>query len=296
MKFSSGFVSLIGKPNVGKSTLLNILTGQKVAITSNKPQTTRNSIRSIITDSESQIIFVDTPGIHEPKTKLGQFMVKEAVNSIGDVDIVLFLVDVSDKNCKFNNMPLVEKLKNLNKPVFLILNKIDTVTKETIIPIISHFSNLVEFKQIIPISALKKDGTNIVLEEIKKLLPEGPMFFPSDSLTDQPERVIVSEIIREKILTYLNDEVPHGVGVDILTFKERPDKDIIDINATIFCEKKSHKSIIIGKQGQMLKRIGSKSRIEVENFLDSKVFLDLWVKVKDDWRNENTMLKDLGYR
>lgn len=294
MAYKSGFISVIGKPNVGKSTLLNALTGEKIAIMSSKPQTTRNTIRAVITNDECQLVLIDTPGIHKPKTKLGEFMVNVAADTIKDVDLIFFLVEATTQPESLD-ISIVEQLKQIKTPVFLILNKVDIVEKEKLFSIIARYSELMDFKAIIPVSALKKDGLDIILSEALKYIPEGEKFFPDDTLTDQPEKVIAAEMIREKMLLNLDDEVPHGVGVEITSFKERKD-GLISIQATIFCEKSSHKGIIIGKQGAMLKKIGSAARFEIERLLDTKVFLELWVKIKPDWRNNDSMLKDLGYK
>ncbi len=294
MAYKSGFISVIGKPNVGKSTLLNALTGEKIAIMSNKPQTTRNTIRAVITSDECQLVLIDTPGIHRPKTKLGEYMVNVASETIKEVDLIFFLAEATTQPESLD-VSIIEQLKQVKTPVFLILNKVDIVDKEKLFTIIARYSELMEFKSIIPVSALKKDGLEIILKEALKYIPEGEKFFPEDTLTDQPEKVIAAEMIREKLLLNLDDEVPHGVGVEVTSFKERKD-GLINIQATIFCEKSSHKGIIIGKQGVMLKKIGSAARFEIERLLDTKVFLELWVKVKPDWRNNDNMLKDLGYK
>lgn len=294
MSYKSGFISVIGKPNVGKSTLLNALTGEKIAIMSNKPQTTRNTIRAVITNDECQLVLIDTPGIHKPKTKLGEFMVNVASETIKEVDLIFFLAEATSQPESLD-VSIIEQLKQVNTPVFLILNKVDIVDKERLFTIIAKYSELMDFKAIIPVSALKKDGLDIILKEALKYIPDGEKFFPDDTLTDQPEKVIAAEMIREKLLLNLDDEVPHGVGVDVMSFKERKD-GLISIQATIFCEKNSHKGIIIGKQGAMLKKIGSAARYEIERLLDTKVFLELWVKIKPDWRNNDSMLKDLGYK
>lgn len=296
MSFKSGFVSIIGKPNAGKSTLLNRLTGEKIAIISNKPQTTRNTIRTIITDDESQIIFIDTPGIHRPKTKLGEYMVNEINESIGSVDIIVYLVDVKRTYIKGEERNLLEKLKATNKKVILGLNKIDLIDKQELLPIIAKYKDEMDFSGIYPISAKDGYGVSDILAKIKNLLPEGPLYYPEDSLTDQPEREIVAEIVREKMLRLLDDEVPHGIGVEIMKFKDRENKDLIDIEATIYCEKNSHKGIIIGKKGSMLKKIGMYAREDIEKMLNTKVNLQLWVKIKDDWRNSKSMLSTLGYK
>lgn len=296
MAFKSGFISIVGRPNVGKSTLLNSLAGEKIAIISDKPQTTRNSIKAVVTQDDCQMIFIDTPGIHKPRTKLGAYMVNIAQESLNEVDIVIFLVEAVDLEPGTGDLYIIEQLKNLKTPVFLIINKIDLIKKEQLLSTISRYKDIMDFASIIPISALTGEGTGIVMEEIKKALPEGPKYFPDDMLTDQPEKVIAAEIIREKILMLVSDEVPHGVGVDVMNFKERKNKEIIDIQATIYCEKNSHKAILIGKEGKMLKKIGSLAREDIEKFLGTKVFLELWVKVKQDWRNSESMLKTLGYR
>ncbi len=294
MSFKSGFVSVIGRPNVGKSTLLNTLTGQKIAIMSNKPQTTRNTIRGVITNEQCQLVLIDTPGIHKPKTKLGEYMVNVAAETMKEVDLILFLVEATSAPGSLD-VSIAEQLSKLKTPVFLIVNKVDIVAKDKLFSIIDSYSKLMDFKAIIPISALKQDGTDIILKEAIKYIPEGPQFFSEDTLTDQPEKVIAAEMIREKVLLNLDEEVPHGVGVEVMSFKERED-GMINIQATIYCEKSSHKGIIIGKQGVMLKKIGSAARYEIERLLDTKIFLELWVKVKPDWRNNDNMLKNLGYQ
>ncbi len=294
MSFKSGFVSVIGRPNVGKSTLLNAITGQKIAIMSDKPQTTRNTIRGVITSEECQLVFIDTPGIHKPRTKLGEYMVNVATETMKEVDLILLLVEATSAAGAMD-VNIIEQLKQVKTPVFLILNKVDLAGKEKLFSIIDSYSKMMDFKAVIPVSALKNDGTDIILKEALKYIPEGPQFFSEDTLTDQPEKVIAAEMIREKVLLNLDDEVPHGVGVEVMSFKERED-GLISIQATIYCEKSSHKGIIIGKQGQMLKKIGSAARYEIERLLDTKIFLELWVKVKPDWRNNAGMLKSLGYQ
>ncbi|MCX8130262.1 MAG: GTPase Era [Clostridia bacterium] len=295
MMFKSGFVTIIGRPNVGKSTLMNKLAGEKIAIISDKPQTTRNSIKTVITDENTQIVFIDTPGIHKPKTKLGQYMVNTAQNTLSEVDAVFFLVEATDTTPGSGDEYIIEQLKSLKTPVFLIINKIDLIKKEQLLEVITNYSKLMEFKEIIPVSAINNEGTEIILKQIRKMLPEGPKYFPDDMLTDQPEKAIVAEIIREKILHLIKDEVPHGVGVEVISFKEREEKQLVAIQANIYCEKDTHKGILIGKEGKMLKKIGSLARVESEKLLGSKVFLELWVKVKTDWRNNSNMLKTLGY-
>lgn len=296
MAFKSGFVTIIGRPNVGKSTLLNKLAGEKIAIISDKPQTTRNTIKTVITGEDCQIIFIDTPGIHKPKNKLGEYMVNVAEGTLNEVDVVLFLTEAENLQPGAGDMFILDQLKNIKTPVFLIINKIDLVKKEQILSEISNYGEIMDFKSIIPVSALNNEGIDIITDEIKKYLPEGPKYFPDDMLTDQPEKLIVAELVREKILHLVSDEVPHGVGVEVISFKERNGKDIIDIQANIYCEKDSHKGILIGKAGAMLKKIGSLSRMDIEKLLGTKVFLELWVKVKPDWRNSDNMLKTLGYR
>ncbi len=295
MSFKSGFVSIVGRPNVGKSTLSNKLTGEKISIISNKPQTTRNTIKTIITSPESQIIFIDTPGIHKPKNKLGEYMVNIAQTSLNEVDIVLFLTEATDEEPGAGDMYIIEQLKKLKTPVFLIINKIDLIKKEQLLVRIEKYTKVMDFHTVIPISALCDEGLDIITKEIVKLLPEGPKYFTDDIVTDQPEKMIVSEMIREKILELIEDEVPHGTGVEVITFKERSSKPLIDIEATIYCEKETHKGIIIGKNGAMLKKIGTNARADIENLLGVKVFLQLWVKVKPDWRNSENMLRTLGY-
>jgi len=294
MSYKSGFVSVIGKPNVGKSTLLNALAGEKIAIMSNKPQTTRNTIKAVITNNECQLVLIDTPGIHKPRTKLGEFMVNIASETIKEVDLILFLAEAASQPESLD-ISIVEQLKQVKAPVFLILNKVDLVDKEKLFSIIGKYGEMMDFKAVIPISALKQDGLEIIMKEALKYIPDGEKFFPDDTLTDQPEKVIAAEMIREKVLLNLDDEVPHGVGVEVTSFKERKD-GLINIQATIYCEKNSHKGIIIGKQGAMLKKIGSAARFEIERLLDTQVFLELWVKVKPDWRNSDNMLKNLGYQ
>ncbi|MCX7923511.1 MAG: GTPase Era [Clostridia bacterium] len=296
MAFKSGFVTIIGRPNVGKSTLLNRLTGEKIAIMSDKPQTTRNTIKAVITNEEYQIVLMDTPGMHKPKTKLGQYMMSVATETLNEVDAVLFLIEATDLQPGSGDAHIMEQLKGLKTPVFLIINKIDLVKKEQILATITAYKEQLDFATIVPVSALNNQGIDIILEEIKKVLPEGPKYFPEDMLTDQPEKIIAAELIREKILQMISDEVPHGVGVEILSFKQREGKDMVDIQANIYCERDSHKGILIGKEGKMLKRIGSLSRGEIEKLLGTKVFMELWVKVKPDWRNSENMLKTLGYK
>lgn len=293
-KFSSGFVTLVGRPNVGKSTLMNCLVGEKIAIISNKPQTTRNKITSILTQDEFQCVFIDTPGIHKPRHKLGEYMVKSAENTLNEVDLVLMLIEPTEKPGALDNY-VIERLKNVSTPVILVINKIDTVEKPVLLKVMEVYSKLYPFAEVVPISAMKAQNTEELMKMICKYLPEGPQYFPADMVTDQPERQIVSEIIREKALMLLQEEIPHGIAVEIMSMKKRPDKDLVDVEATLYCEKESHKGIVIGKQGAMLKRIGSKSRADIERLLGSPIYLQLWVKVKKDWRDSDFLLKNFGY-
>lgn len=292
--FHSGFVSLIGRPNVGKSTLMNLLIGEKISIISSKPQTTRNKIQTILTTDTMQVIFVDTPGIHKAKSKLGDYMVKSAETSLNDVDIVLYLIEPYEK-IKDSDKAILERLQKVKTPVFLIINKIDTVEKPELLKVIENYSKEYNFAEIIPLSALKGKNHETLLESIEKYLPEGPKYFPEDMITDQPEKQIVSEIIREKALYLLQDEIPHGIAVEITSMKHRKDKDIMDIDATIYCERESHKGIIIGKQGSMLKKIGSNARRDIQRFLGGQINLQIWIKVKKDWRDSDFLLKNFGY-
>lgn len=291
-KFKSGFVSIVGMPNVGKSTLLNMIAGQKIAIISDKPQTTRNKILAIYTNKDEQIIFTDTPGIHKPHNKLGEVMVKAANESMSDVDVILFCVDATKPICKTEE----DIAKNINKqkiPCILVINKIDLVKKELLLPLIADYSNLHDFDAIVPISAKAGDGVEILLNNIRQYIPYGPKFYYDDMVTDQPEKQIAAEIIREKLLWLLDKEVPHGIAIEIEHMKEN--KNITSINASIYCEKASHKGIIIGKNGEMLKKIGTLARGDIEKMLDKKVYLELWVKVKSDWRNNNNLIKNFGF-
>ena len=293
-KYKSGFVTIIGRPNVGKSTLMNQLIGQKIAITSNKPQTTRNRIQTVYTCEEGQIIFLDTPGIHKAKNKLGNYMVSAAENTLNEVDIVLWLVEPSTF-IGAGDQHIAEILKSVKTPVFLIINKIDTVPKENILTFIDAYKEIGNFAEIIPVSALKGENKQVLLDQILHYLPEGPQYYDEDTITDQPERQIVAELIREKALRLLTDEIPHGIAVAIESMKERNGGRIMDIQATIVCERDSHKGIIIGKQGSMLKQIGTNARKEIEALLQVKVNLQLWVKVKKDWRDSHFLLKNYGY-
>ena len=293
--FKSGFVTLIGRPNVGKSTLMNRLIGQKIAITSNKPQTTRNRIQTVLTTEEGQIVFVDTPGIHKAKNKLGEYMVNIAERSLNEVDVVLWLVEPSTF-IGAGEKHIIEQLKKVKTPVILVINKVDMVKKEEVLTFIDAYRKECDFAEIVPVSARRGDNTDELVNVIMKYLPYGPQFYDEDTITDQPERQIVAEIIREKALHALDAEIPHGIAVAIDRMKTRPGKNpIVDIDATIICERESHKGIIIGKQGAMLKKIGSNARYEIERMLESKVNLKLWVKVKKDWRDSDFLIKNFGY-
>lgn len=292
--FKSGFVSIVGRPNVGKSTLMNNVVGEKIAIMSDKPQTTRNTIQAVYTDEKCQIVFLDTPGIHKPKNKLGEFMVKSATDAFKNVDLVLFVVDDSQKIGP-GDRKIIEDLKGIKTPVVLVLNKIDKLEESELFELMNLYSKEEIFKEIVPISALKGRNVNELLKVIQKYLEEGPKYFPDYMITDQPERVLVSELIREKVLHYLDDEVPHGVAVEIEKMKSRKDKDIVDISAVIYCERDSHKGIIIGKNGRKLKGIGKSAREDMEFLLGSKINLQLWVKVKENWRNLQNYISDFGY-
>ena len=292
--FKSGFVSIVGRPNVGKSTLMNNVVGEKIAIMSDKPQTTRNTIQAVYTDEEAQVVFLDTPGIHKPKNKLGEFMVKSATDAFKNVDLVLFVVDES-KKIGPGDRKIIDDLKNIKTPVVLVLNKIDQLNEEELFDLMKMYNAEGVFEQIVPISALKGRNINELLKVIKSHLEEGPQYFPDYMITDQPERVLVSELIREKVLHYIHDEVPHGVAVEIERMKSRKDKEIVDISAVIYCERDSHKGIIIGKNGRKLKGIGKSAREDMELLLGSKINLQLWVKVKENWRNLQNYITDFGY-
>ena len=292
--FKSGFVTLIGRPNVGKSTLMNRLIGQKIAITSNKPQTTRNRIQTVYTDERGQIVFLDTPGIHKAKNKLGEYMVNVAERTLKEVDVVLWLVEPSTF-IGAGEQHIAAQLKTIKPPVVLVINKVDTVKKEEILKFIDAYKDICEFADIVPVSALKGQNTDTVLEVIFKYLPYGPAFYDEDTVTDQPQRQIVAEMIREKALRCLDEEIPHGIAVTIEKMKERPGGKVVDIEATIICERDSHKGIIIGKGGAMLKKIGSAARFEIERMMDMKANLQIWVKVRKDWRDSDLFIKNFGY-
>lgn len=289
----AGFATLIGRPNVGKSTLMNALIGQKIAITSNKPQTTRNRIQTVYTSKEGQIVFLDTPGIHKAKNKLGDYMVRVAERTLSEVDVILWLVEPTTY-IGAGEQHIIEQLKRAKNPVILVINKIDTVKKDELFAVIDTYRKQMDFAEIVPVSAFKKTNTDELIKCIMQYLPYGPAFYDEDTITDQPERQIVAELIREQALRTLNDEIPHGIAVTIESMKYK--KQIVEIQATIICERDSHKGIIIGKSGSMLKKIGSNARYGIEEMLERQVNLQLWVKVKKDWRDSDYLLKNFGYQ
>ena len=291
--FKSGFVAIIGRPNVGKSTLMNHLIGQKIAITSNKPQTTRNKIQTVYTCDEGQIVFLDTPGIHKAKNKLGEYMVNVAEHTLREVDVILWLVEPGTY-IGSGEQHILKVLQTVKTPVILVINKIDTVKKEDILKTIETYKDAYHFKEVIPVSAMKKTNTDTLIHTIFQYLPEGPQYYDEDTVTDQPMRQIAAELIREKALRMMSDEIPHGIAVTIERMTER-DNGMFDIDATIICERNSHKGIIIGKQGSMLKKIGSNARYELERMLEAKVNLKLWVKVTKNWRDSDFLIKNFGY-
>ena len=292
--FKSGFVSIVGRPNVGKSTLMNNVVGEKIAIMSDKPQTTRNTIQAVYTDDESQVVFLDTPGIHKPKNKLGEIMVKAATDAFSNVDLILFVVD-SSRKIGPGDRRIMEDLRGSKTPIVLVINKIDQIEdKNELFDIIKMYDDEKMFKEIVPISALKGKNVKTLINVIKEDLEEGPKYFPDYMVTDQPERVLIAELIREKVLHYVDDEVPHGVAVEIERMKARQNKDIIDISAVIYCERDSHKGIIIGKGGRKLKGIGKSARQDIELLLGSQINLQLWVKVKENWRNLQNYINNFG--
>ncbi|MFB6465772.1 GTPase Era [Cytobacillus sp. Hz8] len=293
--FKSGFVSIIGRPNVGKSTFLNRVIGQKIAIMSDKPQTTRNKVQGVLTTDDSQMIFIDTPGIHKPKHKLGDFMMKVAQNTLKEVDAVLFMVNAEEGYGRGEEF-IIEKFKSLKTPVFLVINKIDKVHPDDLLSIIESYKEKYDFSEVVPISALEGNNVDRLLEQIKQYMPEGPQYYPADQVTDHPERFIISELIREKALHLTREEIPHSLAVVIDKIERLEEKDVIHIMATVIVERDSQKGIIIGKQGSMLKEIGKRARVDIENLLGSKVFLELWVKVQKDWRNKLSQLRDFGFR
>ncbi|MBR6771699.1 MAG: GTPase Era [Lachnospiraceae bacterium] len=296
-KFKSGFATLIGRPNVGKSTLMNYLIGQKIAITSNKPQTTRNRIQTVYTSEEGQIVFLDTPGIHKARNKLGSYMVKTAERTLTEVDVILWLVEPTTY-IGAGERHILEQLSRIKTPVILVINKTDTVKKAEILTFIDVYRKEMEFAEIVPVSALKGDNTDTLISCIMKYLPYGPAFYDEDTITDQPQRQITAELIREKALRCLEEEIPHGIAVTVEKMKSRKNagkSPIMDIEATIVCERESHKGIIIGKQGSMLKKIGSLARPDIEDMLECRVNLQLWVKVRKDWRDSELYMKNFGY-
>lgn len=293
-EYKSGFATFIGRPNVGKSTLMNQLIGQKIAITSSKPQTTRNRIQTVYTCENGQIVFLDTPGIHKAKNKLGEYMVMTAERTLSEVDLILWLVEPTTY-IGAGEQKIAKQLEKTKTPVFLVINKIDKVKKEELLEVIARYKDICDFAEIIPVSAITGENTDQLLSGIFRYLPEGPQFYDEDTVTDQPERQIVAELIREQALRCLDDEVPHGIAVSIERMKERKKAEIMDIEATIVCERDSHKGIIIGKKGNMLKKIGTNARREIESLLDIHVNLKIWVKVRKEWRDSDIMLKNYGY-
>lgn len=295
-KTFSAFIAIVGRPNVGKSSLLNRFVGEKVAIVSPKPQTTRTRITGVFTEGETQFVFIDTPGLHNPRTKLSEFMVKQIKDSVVDVDAAVLVTEPLGKIHPME-LELLQRFRDLRIPAILAINKIDTIPKKDVMmEKISAFSKLFPFEAVVPVSALTGDGMPQLLAELSHYAKEGPHYFPDDAMTDQPERVIVAEIIREKLLNCLSEEIPHGTAVTVEQMVEREEKDLIDIHAVIYCEKDSHKGIIIGKKGTMLKKVASQARRDIESFLDIKVNLQCWVKVKEDWRNRPGVIRDLGFR
>lgn len=292
--FKSGFVAIIGRPNAGKSTLLNAILGEKISIVSAKPQTTRNIVRGVLSAPDCQIIFIDTPGIHAKGGALNEFMARESASALSDVDVVVYMCDAGGKSIDADRA-IIGGFKTLKCPVMLAINKVDAVDKPAILPLIAGYAALFPFKEIIPISALKRDGVGILVEAVKKLLPEGPRYFPEDTVTDQPERFIVAEIIREKVFHFTKDEVPYSTAVAVDSFKEKKGKGVVVIDATISVEKDSQKGILIGKDGGMLKRIGTAARLDIEKLLGVKVFLTLFVRVQKDWTKRASDLKEFGY-
>lgn len=292
--FKSGFVSVIGRSNVGKSTLLNRVLGEKLTIISDKPQTTRNKIQLIYTDENMQAIFLDTPGIQTPKNKLGDYMLKVSMSTLNEVDVITYIVDTTEEIGKLDS-EIIEKLRLVNTKIILLINKIDKIASDKVNELVEMYTKVGIFEQIIPISALNGDNVEGYLTSLRNTLPEGPMYYDKESVTDQPIRQIVQELIREKALINLSDELPHGIAITIEKFKERQDKNLIDIDATIIVEKKSHKGMVIGKKGSMIKKIGTDARIDIEQLLDTKVNLKLWVKIDEEWRNKDSRLRYLGY-
>jgi len=293
--FKSGFISIIGRPNVGKSTFINRVIGQKIAIMSDKPQTTRNKVQGVLTTSDTQYIFIDTPGIHKPKHKLGDFMMKVAQNTLKEVDLILFMVNAEEGFGRGEEF-IIEKFQSVKTPIFLIINKIDRIHPDKLLTVIETYKEKYPFAEIIPISALEGNNVETLLEQVKTYLPEGPMYYPADQVTDHPERFIVAELIREKALHLTREEIPHSLAVVIEKMERKQDQDLVHVMATIIVERDSQKGIVIGKQGKMLKEIGKRARVDIENLLGTKVFLELWVKVQKDWRNKASQLRDYGFR
>ncbi|SEK93732.1 GTPase Era [Paenibacillus sp. OK003] len=291
--FKSGFVAIIGRPNVGKSTLMNQVIGQKIAIMSDKPQTTRNKIHGVYTSEHQQIVFLDTPGIHKRQSKLGDYMNQTALNTLGEVEAALFLIDASE-GMGGGDRYIAEQLKNIRTPVILVMNKIDKIEPEALLPLIEEYRKLHNFAEIVPVSAKLGSNVNTLLEQLGKYLPEGPQYYPDDQVTDHPEQFVCAELIREKILQMTREEVPHSIAVTIEDMKVQ-DNGVVYISAVIFVERDSQKGIIIGKQGALLKEVGKRARQDIQNLLGSKIFMDLWVKVKKDWRNQDRVLRDLGF-
>ncbi|MBE7682161.1 GTPase Era [Paenibacillus sp. P13VS] len=291
--FKSGFVAIVGRPNVGKSTLMNQVIGQKIAIMSDKPQTTRNKIHGVYTSEDKQVVFLDTPGIHKRQSKLGDYMNQTALNTLGEVEAALFLIDASE-GMGGGDRYIAEQLKNVRTPVILVMNKIDKIEPEALLPLIEEYRKLHDFAEIVPVSAKLGSNVNTLLEQIGKYLPEGPQYYPEDQVTDHPEQFVCAELIREKILQMTREEVPHSIAVTIEDMKVQ-DNGVVYISAVIFVERDSQKGIIIGKQGALLKEVGKRARQDIQNLLGSKIFMDLWVKVKKDWRNQDRVLRDLGF-
>ena len=287
-------ITIAGRPNVGKSTLTNTLVGEKITIVSNKPQTTRNRICAVVNHGDTQIVLIDTPGFHKARTKLGDYMVKVVRESVADVDAVVLMVEPIP-SAGPQELELIEKIKESKCPSILVINKIDTVPKEVLLTVIAAYAKLHDFDAVIPISAMKKDGTDELLRQLEKYAVPGPKLFPEDMVSDQPEKQVCAEIVREKLLLCLDKEIPHGTAVVVTKFSEREDTEIIDLDVTIYCEKASHKGIIIGKNGEMLKKIGAMARVDIEKFMGTKVFLQTWVKVKDNWRDSDSLLRNFGY-
>ncbi|MDD2497907.1 MAG: GTPase Era [Desulfitobacteriaceae bacterium] len=292
-EYKSGFVTIIGRPNVGKSTLLNSVLGQKIAIMSDKPQTTRNKIQGFYTTEDVQIVFIDTPGIHKPKHKLGEMMVSAAVDTLKEVDVILYMVDASAEFGRGEEF-ILNRLEKVRTPVFLVINKIDLLAKEKLLPLIEEYRRRHAFQEIIPVSALKEDNIDQLLKTLEQYLSEGPQYYPPDMITDQPERAVIAEFIREKVLHLTRDEIPHSVAVEVTEVKDR-ENGLVDVDAIIYVERDSQKGIVIGKKGELLKEVGRLARIDAEKLLGSKIFLTLWVKVKKDWRNKDVALRNFGY-